>query len=143
VTRSRYRTWHAQHQQERGRRLQQGWDLERDEEGDGFDRVVPAVDIVAHEEVVCVGRVSADPKQLRQVVLEATRVSVEGVGGLESKGLTNWPWMSPQTVTGHRTGWTLLSSVNISRALQGDGQCQRAIPARRRERAREPCRRAA
>jgi hypothetical protein len=48
-------------------------DLERDEEGDGLDRVVPAVDIVAHEEVVGVRRVSTDPEQLGQVVLEGEK----------------------------------------------------------------------
>ena len=31
-----------------------------DEEGNGLDRVVPSVDVVAHEEVVGVGRVAAD-----------------------------------------------------------------------------------
>ena len=38
--------------------------LERDEEGDGLDGVVAAVDVVAHEEVVGVGRVAADAEEL-------------------------------------------------------------------------------
>ena len=29
----------------------------------------------------------------------------------------NWPWMSPQMVTGTETGWTLDSSIRTSRAL--------------------------
>ena len=39
-------------------------ELERDEQGDGLDRVVAAVDVVAHEEVVGVGRVAADAEEL-------------------------------------------------------------------------------
>ena len=38
-------------------------ELECDEEGYGLDRVVPPVDIVAHEEVVGVGRIAADPEE--------------------------------------------------------------------------------
>jgi hypothetical protein len=34
--------------------------LEGDEERDGFNRVVPSVDVVAHEEIICVWRVAAD-----------------------------------------------------------------------------------
>jgi hypothetical protein len=45
-------------------------EFERDEEGDGFDRVVATIDVVAHEEVVCVGRVAADSEEFREVVLE-------------------------------------------------------------------------
>jgi len=46
------------------------------------DALVAPVNIVAHEEVVCVWRVAADPKELRQVVLckpagRRERVSVE------------------------------------------------------------------
>jgi hypothetical protein len=77
VTRSRYRTWRRTPRVENdggfsvnctkkgGKRT----DLERDEERDGFDRVVAAVDIVTHEKVVCVRRVPTDPEQFRQVVL--------------------------------------------------------------------------
>lgn len=43
--------------------------LERDEEGDGLDRVVSSVDVVSHEEVVGVGRVAANAEELREVVL--------------------------------------------------------------------------
>uniref|UniRef100_A0A2P2IXH3 Serine/threonine-protein phosphatase n=1 Tax=Rhizophora mucronata TaxID=61149 RepID=A0A2P2IXH3_RHIMU len=28
----------------------------------------------------------------------------------------NWPWISPQTVTGHLTGWTFHSSTRTSLA---------------------------
>ena len=34
--------------------------LEGHEERDGFDRVVPSINIIAHEEVVCIWRVAAD-----------------------------------------------------------------------------------
>jgi hypothetical protein len=44
-------------------------EFERDEQGHRLDRVVPSIDIVAHEEVVCVGRVAADAEELREVVL--------------------------------------------------------------------------
>jgi hypothetical protein len=50
-------------------------ELERDEEGHCLDRVVATVNIVAHEEVVGVGRVTADAEQFRQVVL-AVRIPV-------------------------------------------------------------------
>lgn len=44
-------------------------EFEGDEEGDGLDGVVSSVDIVTHEEVVCVGGVAADAKELGEVVL--------------------------------------------------------------------------
>jgi hypothetical protein len=45
-------------------------DFERDEEGDGLDRVVSSVDVVSHEEVVRVGRVATDAEELRKIVLK-------------------------------------------------------------------------
>jgi hypothetical protein len=36
----------------------------------------------------------------------------------QEKSLTNWPWMSPQTVTGHLTGCTFDSSIRISRVCE-------------------------
>lgn len=50
-------------------------DLERDEQRDGLDRVVTAVHVVAHEEVVCVRALAADTKQLHQVVELAVDVA--------------------------------------------------------------------
>ena len=44
--------------------------LQRDEEGYGFDGVVTPVDVVAHEEVVRIGRVPADTEELGEVVLK-------------------------------------------------------------------------
>lgn len=43
--------------------------LEGHEQRDGLDRVVPSVDVVAHEEVVGIWRVAADAKELGEVVL--------------------------------------------------------------------------
>ena len=43
-------------------------DFEAEEEEEGFERVEAAVDKVAHEEVVCVWYISADSKQLHQIV---------------------------------------------------------------------------
>jgi hypothetical protein len=52
--------------------------LERHEEGDGLDGVVAAVDVVAHEQVVRVRRVSADSEELGQVVLRRVLKSTAG-----------------------------------------------------------------
>ena len=38
-------------------------ELEGYEEGDGLDGVVASVDVISHEEVVCVGRVPADAEE--------------------------------------------------------------------------------
>lgn len=43
--------------------------FEGNKEGDGFNGVIPPVDIVTHEEVVGVGRVTANAEELREVVL--------------------------------------------------------------------------
>ena len=48
--------------------------LEGDEESDGLDAVVASVHIVAHEQVVGVGRLAPDPEQLHQVVELAVHV---------------------------------------------------------------------
>lgn len=53
--------------------------LESDEEGDSFDGVIASVNVISHEEVVCVGRVAADAEEFRKIMLD-TRV--EGNGGL-------------------------------------------------------------
>lgn len=47
--------------------------FEGNKEGDGFDGVIPPVDIITHEEVVGVGRVTANAKELREVVLRMSR----------------------------------------------------------------------
>ena len=132
--------------------------LERDEERDCLDRVVPSVDVVAHEEVVRVGRVAADSEELREVVLlglalasascplkvQHRRLMILRVRSRQSpdsaslphkqeRRLTNCPWMSPQTVTGHLTGCTFDSLTRISRACRSRegvmrGQSRRAGP---------------
>ena len=38
-------------------------ELQSDKEGDSLDGVVPSVDVIAHEEVVGVGGVAADPEE--------------------------------------------------------------------------------
>lgn len=43
--------------------------LEGDEQRHRLHRVVPSIDIVTHEQVVCVWRVTTDSKELRQIVL--------------------------------------------------------------------------
>ena len=43
--------------------------LEGDKEGDCLYGVISSVDVIAHEKVVCVGRVAADAKQLRKIML--------------------------------------------------------------------------
>ena len=43
--------------------------LHRNEERDGLDGVVASVDVVAHEQVVRIRRITADTKQLRQIML--------------------------------------------------------------------------
>jgi hypothetical protein len=45
--------------------------LQRNEQRDGLHRVVTAVDVVTHEEVVGVGRVTADAEEFGEVMLEA------------------------------------------------------------------------
>lgn len=42
--------------------------LESDEECYSLNRVVSTIDVVAHEQIVCIGRASAYPKQFHQVV---------------------------------------------------------------------------
>lgn len=48
--------------------------FERDEQRDRLYRVVSSIDVIAHEQVIRVGRVSTDPEQLRQVVLRCLSV---------------------------------------------------------------------
>lgn len=40
-----------------------------DEESDSLDGVIPAINIVAHEEIVGIGGITADTKEFRKVVL--------------------------------------------------------------------------
>ena len=51
--------------------------LERDEERDGLDRVVAAIDVVAHEEVVGVRARAADAEDLHQVVELSVNVAAD------------------------------------------------------------------
>ena len=48
------------------------------QKADSFDRVVAAVDIVAHEQVVGVRRFAADSEELDQVVELTVNVSADG-----------------------------------------------------------------
>ena len=44
--------------------------LESDEQRHGFDRIIAAIDVVAHEEVIGIRRISPDAEKLREIVLE-------------------------------------------------------------------------
>ena len=55
--------------------------FEGDEQGDRLDRVVTPVDIVTHEEVIGIGRISTDTKELGKVVLYGSKVGSCRVGG--------------------------------------------------------------
>ena len=56
-------------------------DLECDEESDGLDRVVATIDVVTHEQVVGVGRLSTNLEQLTQVVELAVDVTTDSHRG--------------------------------------------------------------
>lgn len=55
--------------------------LKGDEEGDGLDRVVAAIDVVTHEEVVGVGGLATNLEQLTQVVELTVDVTANRHGG--------------------------------------------------------------
>lgn len=44
-------------------------EFEGDEQGDSLDGVVASIDVIAHEEVVCVGGITAYAEELGQVML--------------------------------------------------------------------------
>lgn len=52
--------------------------FQTDEQCDCFDRVVASIDVVAHEEVVCVGRVATDAEEFGEVML-----GTESISGLD------------------------------------------------------------
>ena len=54
--------------------------LEGDEKGDGLDAVVASVNIVAHEEIVGVGRLAPDLEELHEVVELSVHVPAHGDG---------------------------------------------------------------
>lgn len=39
------------------------------EKGDSFNRIIPSIDVIAHEEIVGIWRISTDSKELRKIVL--------------------------------------------------------------------------
>jgi len=55
-------------------------DFESDEEGDGFDGIVTSVYVISHEEVICVGRVSAYTEEFLEVVELAVDVAANSDG---------------------------------------------------------------
>jgi len=55
-------------------------DFEAYQETDCFDAVISSVNVITHEEVVRVGRRSADAVQLHQIVPLAVDVSADGYG---------------------------------------------------------------
>jgi len=52
--------------------------LKAHEQGHSLDRVVPTINVIAHEEVVCVRGTSSNLKQLHKVVKLAVNVSANG-----------------------------------------------------------------
>jgi len=56
-------------------------DFEGDEESDGLDGVVTSVNVISHEEVVGVGGLAANLKQLAQVVELTMDVTANRDGG--------------------------------------------------------------
>ena len=54
---------------------------------DRFDAVVSSVDIVAHEKVICVGRLSANSEKFHQVVELAVHVATHSYGAFHLKTL--------------------------------------------------------
>mmetsp|Transcript_19392 Transcript_19392/g.56728 ORF Transcript_19392/g.56728 Transcript_19392/m.56728 type:complete len:305 (+) Transcript_19392:329-1243(+) len=55
-------------------------DLEADQHGDGFDGVISPIDVIPHEEVVGIGRRSADAVQLHEIVPLAVNVAAHRDG---------------------------------------------------------------
>ena len=58
-------------------------DLEGDQEGDGLHAVVAPVHVVPHEEIVCVGRLSADLEEFHQVVELTMNISADSHRALD------------------------------------------------------------
>ena len=52
-------------------------DLQSDEKSDCLDRVVSAIDVVTHEEIVGVGRLTTNLKQFPQIVELAVNVTAD------------------------------------------------------------------
>ena len=60
--------------------------LERDQQRDGLERIITAVDVVAHKEVVGVGAGTADSEELLEVVVLAVDVAADCYGALDLGG---------------------------------------------------------
>ena len=52
--------------------------FERHEKRDRLDRVVSSVDVVSHEEIICIWRVSSDAEQLHQVMKLTVNITTDG-----------------------------------------------------------------
>ena len=57
-----------------------------------FDAVVAPVDIVAHEKVICVGRLSANSEKFHQVVELAVHVAAHSYGAFHLMALFELVW---------------------------------------------------
>ena len=62
-------------------------DLQRDQQRNGFDRVVSPVDEVSHEQVISKGDVSSDVEELDQVVKLSMYISTDGDRCSDSGGI--------------------------------------------------------
>jgi hypothetical protein len=51
-------------------------EFQSDEKGDGLDRVVSSVDVVSHEKVVGIRRVSSNAEQFREIVLQVKKRNI-------------------------------------------------------------------
>ena len=56
--------------------------LQGDEESHGLDRVVSSIDVVSHEQVVSLGRLSSNFEKFTQVVELTMDISTDGHGSL-------------------------------------------------------------
>jgi hypothetical protein len=66
--------------------------LESDEQCHGFDGIIAAIDVVAHEEVVGIRRVASDAEKLREIVLEPRGKGISAWGSRQRCCLlTNCP----------------------------------------------------
>lgn len=61
--------------------------LQRHQQRNSLQAVVPAVDVVSHEEVVGVGAGTADSEELLEVVILTVDIAADCYGALDLRGL--------------------------------------------------------
>jgi len=60
--------------------------LESNEQGNRFDGVVSSINVVSHEEVIRIGRVTADSEEFRQIVLNVSHIVERYIHMKSSRG---------------------------------------------------------